>query len=245
MYTCTHTHFVATSALSACPELATCNRHRTASSTPNGLSELPTGQKSDPGRPQILRTKPRRHTLSGSDLLNPYKRTSRNTIKETLRQPAVEDADTRCSVSSIVNNIVSQANPAGKQSHKYLIVPLVQTSPAADNEDHVRQYILINSLRDDNRPTGSRQQTDSTSGYRQPATNSKRRGQPVCTAVISATVDTVSKWLACNRDILTRTLEGVAEKLGVHATVRRILAENVETVEEQKILKWVAITFCS
>lgn len=62
-----------------------------------------------------------------------------------------------------------------------------------------------------------------------------------CQTVVRTAADTVRQWLDRNRDILSKTLVNVAEKLNVATIVTILLLKNQDAYNEHVCMKWVGI----
>lgn len=162
-------------------------------------------------------------------------------------------------VSAIVSNIVSRTPKAilTNSAQKYLVMPVLHSPSNRSYPSYIR-YMLVNaaSVRKSDasnfpNPQLSNQRT-LTPRLIEPIRqrpNARHITQrttftirsPMCTAMITATVDTVNKWMGCNRDILSKTLVGVAEKLNVATMVTILLIKHREAHNEHVAMKWIGI----
>jgi len=183
---------------------------------PVRLTRLGTAQSMD------LATNPKTVSISSSQR-----------IKGLLQAPIMSTNDSSNNVSSIVSTIVSKAKP-----QNYVVLPLLNTT---GNGKPVRpgKYILMSTsktaritpITSDKIPGATRIMSGNTGKIK----------TPFCTAVISVTVDTVSKWLDCNRDMLYKTVQGIAEKLKISKVTKELLTGCAKTESEPITLKWVGI----
>lgn len=63
-----------------------------------------------------------------------------------------------------------------------------------------------------------------------------------CTAVICPVMDTVEKWLNCNRNLLYKILSSVATSLNLLKATLEMLNKHKERSTEHRVLKWVGIS---
>lgn len=188
------------------------------------------------------------HATTETHDVKPNKPIESKLIKGILKSPMENSKgpSTSGAVANIVNSIVSKTRPVPMctTSQKYVVMPVIRPGDSGS-----KSYILVNTT--PRHVVGCQNSTPlvikrtvptSTPMTAMHSSFTKHLKSNCCTAVISAAVDTVSKWLGCNRDIMGKTLIGVADKFWISKDVQALLSSYKHQPTEHIALKWIAIT---
>lgn len=191
-------------------------------------------------------------------------------IKGLLDQPVPSTAKAH-NVTSVVNRLLSRSEKPSQQKYVVMPVIQSCTSIAngATSQPCVK-YVLVNAnflpqcfpkynkTRPSERVTNCAKATltktkampqqrplfiepRQISGQTQHFHTQIRHNSGCCKAVISSNLDTVAKWLDCNRDMVRQTLLKVSEKLYVVDSVSALFSKFRGRTAEHIALKWIGI----